>query len=66
MPRPRPNIIMNITGWLVGTATMPPVAAVPVMRYHGQTARNGQDRSLQTCREYRIIPEYCNKQIIAR
>ena len=26
---------------------MPPVAATPIMRYNGQTAGNGQDRSLQ-------------------
>ena len=31
------------------------VAAIPVMRTNGQTARNGQDRSLQTCRKRRTI-----------
>ena len=31
---------------------MPPVAANPPMQPNGQTARNGQDRSLQTCRKW--------------
>ena len=66
MPRPRPNIIINITGWLVGTATMPPVAAARTLRYIEKTARDAYMRPLQICRKYRIIPEYCNKQIIAR
>ena len=30
-------------------------ATVPIMQYNGQTLRNGQDRSLQTSREYQII-----------
>ena len=33
MPRPRPYIIMNIMGWFVGAAYMPPVAAYPIVRY---------------------------------
>ena len=28
-------IIINIMGWLVGAAYMPPVAAAAVMRYNG-------------------------------
>ena len=44
MPRPRPNIIMNITGWLVGTATMPPVAAARILRYIGKIARASNAR----------------------
>ena len=51
MPRPRPYIIMNSMGWFVGAAYMPPVAAARILRTIGQTARNGQDRSLQTCRK---------------
>ena len=35
---------------------MPPVAATPIMRYNGQTARNGQDRPLQTDQEIAIVP----------
>ena len=31
------------------------VAAIPVMRTNGQTARTGQDRPLQTCRKRRTI-----------
>ena len=31
---------------------MPPVAAVRAKRPNGQTPRNGQDRSLQTCRKF--------------
>ena len=38
-------------GLVVGAAYMPPVAAVRSMRYNGKIARNGQDRSLQTCRK---------------
>ena len=38
---------------------MPPVAAVPANRPAGQTARNGQDRSLQTCRKYQTITGLC-------
>ena len=39
------------------------VAITRTMRYTGQTARNGQDRSLQTCRKYPIITGYCNNKI---
>ena len=42
---------------------MPPVAANPVNQTNGQTARNGQDRSLQTCRKYHVITEYGNNKI---
>ena len=38
-------------GSSVGTATMPPVATIRILRTIGQTARNGQDRSLQTYRK---------------
>ena len=47
---------MNIMGRLVGAAYMPPVATSRILRYTGQTARNGQDRSLQTNREIAIVP----------
>ena len=38
-------------GSSVGAAYMPPVAATRILRYTGQTPRNGQDRSLQTYRK---------------
>ena len=47
---------LHYYGYPVGAAYMPPVAAIPVMQLNGQTARNGQDRSLQTCRKQRAIP----------
>ena len=37
----------NIAGRFVGAAYMPPVATIRILRTTGQTARNGQDRSLQ-------------------
>ena len=51
------------TGLFVGTATMPPVAAKPIMRYNGQTARDAYMRPLQTCRKRPIITGYCNNKI---
>ena len=38
--------------WFVGAAYMPPVATTRKLRYNGKIARNGQDRSLQTCRKF--------------
>ena len=35
---------------------MPPAAAIRAMQPNGQTARNGQDRSLQTYRKFAIFP----------
>ena len=35
---------------------MPPVAAIRAMQPNRQTARNGQDRSLQTYRKFAIFP----------
>ena len=67
LPRPQPYIIMNIMGWFVGAAYMPPVAAAPTNRPNGQTARDAYMRPLQTCRKYRIITEFCNnKNVPAR
>ena len=43
-------------GSFVGAAYMPPVAAARILRTTGQTARNGQDRSLQTCRKFALFP----------
>ena len=35
---------------------MPPAAAARILQPTGQTARNGQDRSLQTCRRFAFPP----------
>ena len=35
---------------------MPPAAAIPIMRYTGQTARDAYMRPLQTCRKFAIVP----------
>ena len=43
-------------GWFVGAAYMPPVAAIPVMQYNGQTARDAYMRPLQTCRKQAFSP----------
>ena len=43
------------SGYTVGAAYMPPVAAIPVMRYNGQTPRDAYMRPLQTCRKRRTI-----------
>ena len=48
--------LQQYTGSSVGTATMPLVAITRALQYNGQTARNGQDRSLQTCRRFAIFP----------
>ena len=45
-------IIMNISGWFVGAAYMPPVAANPANRPNGKTARDAYMRPLQTCRKW--------------
>ena len=55
--------LQQYNGSFVGAAYMPPVAITRALRYNGQTARNGQDRSLQTCRKYHIITEYCGNKI---
>ena len=41
---------------------MPPVAAVPVIRTNGKTARDAYMRPLQTCRKYHINTKYCNNK----
>ena len=52
MPRPRFYGNAKITGWSVGAAYMPPVAADPAMQHNGQTARDAFMRPLQTCRKF--------------
>ena len=49
-------------GYSVGAAYMPPVAAIRILRTIGKTARNGQDRSLQTCRKRRTITGLCGNK----
>ena len=50
-------------GSTVGTATMPPVAAIPVTQHNGSTARDATMRPLQTCRKYRTVTGCCNNKI---
>ena len=44
IPRPQPYSIRNITGYSVGTAYMPPVAAIRIVRTIGKTARANNAR----------------------
>ena len=49
--RPKPYITMNIMGWFVGAAYMPPVTTARILQYIGKTARDAYMRPLQTCRK---------------
>ena len=63
MPRPRPTGNGNITGWFVGAAYMPPVAAIPIVRYNGVTRTGRIYASPTNLPEVRNIPiKFFNSQ----